>query len=123
MDTLEPPRTIFVSCHSTDRSHAATLESLLPPGSVIWNGGMNLPSGESWKDELNAALARAEVVALLLGPKTRDSRWVDYEIQHGTAPRSSESQPAGQASQSSVLSAWGHSPRRRAGGHPAAGAS
>lgn len=111
MSLPETPSAVFISCHSADRGHATALESLLPEGTVIWNGATSVPSGAEWGEALRDALIRADVTVVLLGPRTRDSRWVDFEIQHSTAARSTEViQAKGQAIQSSVLSAWGIQP-------------
>jgi len=92
MSVPKPATKVFLSFASSDLKRAGEMEQLLKnAGAEVVSPAKELSVGATVVDEIIAAIAKADVVFVLIGPKTRGSRWVDWEIE--TATRNSPSSP------------------------------
>ena len=83
---------VFLSFAASDQKRAGEMEQLLKSaGAEVVSPGGGVAVGTSVVDATSAAIAKAGVMFVLIGPKTRASRWVDWEIE--TASRNSPSSP------------------------------
>lgn len=83
------PRQIFLSHVSDDKGYAVKFRTLLEPLGYSAFTCFDIPSdqGPDIADKVESVLTHCSLVVVLVGPKTRLSRWVDMEIDLGLSPR------------------------------------
>jgi hypothetical protein len=83
---------VFISYAHPDRAYGSKLKELLGSGGVqSVDSAMDLKVGASNQFELQERIAEVSTTMVLLGPDTRKSRWVDFEVE--TAVRGFEARP------------------------------
>ncbi len=79
---------IFLSYVHADQSWAEQFSSLLSgSGIAICNAWSSLELGEDFDARLRESIRTATHTVVLVGPRTRFSRWVDREIEQSTESR------------------------------------
>jgi hypothetical protein len=78
----ESPKRIFLSYARPDHAYALKLKELLTSaGAESVDSATDLKVAESGQLQLRERIAEASTTIVLLGPYTRKSKWVDFEIQ------------------------------------------
>lgn len=82
-------KSVFISHTSDDTAHAAELaDSLTRAGFAVHTGESMAAGGGSLQESIAAILDVVETLVVLLGPKTRFSKWIDWEIETALSPGS-----------------------------------
>jgi hypothetical protein len=75
---------VFISHSIKDKDHGETLRGWLQRlGYRAETYPTNLSAGDSTREAISLALRSADVHIVLLGPETRHSQWIDWEISEG----------------------------------------
>ncbi|MCL4251715.1 MAG: TIR domain-containing protein [Anaerolineae bacterium] len=73
---------IFISYSSKDRRRAERLEGeLLAHGQTVWRDVTSIPGGEEWARKIDEALAKTDVLLLLVSEHSAQSKWVRREME------------------------------------------
>lgn len=82
----ESPQRIFLAYARPDREYALKLKELLASvGLESVDSAEDLRVAESAQFQLRELIAEAHTTIVLLGPDTRKSQWVDFEIQQAVS--------------------------------------
>lgn len=75
------PNEVFLSHSSQDQPFAAEITGVLRRhGIPVWYSETNIVGAQQWHDEIGAALARCDWLAVLLSPHSVESVWVKREV-------------------------------------------
>ena len=88
MSEAAPTPFVFISHSQADASFANDFEKLLAAlGIASWNFNSAIKPGDNYLQEVQPVLARCTHIVVLVGPLTKDSRWVDMEMEIAMASR------------------------------------
>jgi hypothetical protein len=72
---------VFLSHTAADATFAGEMETLLQSMDVAcWNFSTQVQPGEQYIDKAQEALQNCTLIMVLVGPTTKDSKWVDMEM-------------------------------------------
>jgi hypothetical protein len=79
---------VFISHSQADASFANEMEEMLSKLKVpSWNFNTAVGPGDNYLEKVKPVLESCTHVMVLVGPMTKDSRWVDMEMEVAMSPR------------------------------------
>ena len=81
------PQHVYLSYAHDDEAFAKQFHEMMEPFGISVSSCRDNETNQEIEEQAESVLTHCSLVVVLIGPKTRDSRWVDLEIALGTAPR------------------------------------
>ena len=82
MAALDSNPKVFLSFAASDKRSADAMRQILESQGVeVLSAETSIRAGAQWLESLRSAMSSASVIFVLIGPRTRESKWVNQEIE------------------------------------------